>query len=76
MGNMFSRPQPQAQPKAPDPTPLAMRDDEATRREKMKTYAAAAQRGGSESTRLSNGDLGSSASTRTGAAPSRVLGAG
>jgi hypothetical protein len=76
MGNMFSAPKPQQQPKAPEPTPLPIRDDEAMRREKMKTYAAASQRGGSESTRMSGGDLGSVANTRTGAAPSRVLGAG
>lgn len=77
MGNMFSAPRPQAASvpaKSPEVTPLPVRDDEAERREKQKTYAAASRRGGRESTNLTQSRLGdmSLADTRSG---SSVLGA-
>lgn len=80
MGNMFGKP-PQATPPPamPAPTPLPIRDDEAERRAKMKEYAAASKRTGSESTRMSKLGDGSSvaADTRSGSStPSAVLGAG
>lgn len=73
MGNMFSKPKVDPMPVQKEPTPLPIRDDEAERREKMKTYAAAATRTGETSTRMSKMGASDTAQTRTG---SSVLGAG
>jgi hypothetical protein len=78
MGNMFSRPKVEAPPRAPDPTPLPIRDDVAERREKRKVWANIASRTGDGSTRLSGmaADL-SRADTRSGVMDrtSTILGA-
>lgn len=74
MGNMFSKPDVQQPAPMKEPTPLPIRDDEANRKARMKTYAAASMRSGAESTNLTN-RMGDSreAQTRTGSA---VLGGG
>lgn len=72
MGNMFSKPEVQQAPEPKPTTPLPIRDDEAMRKEKMKTYTAAAKRSGAESTKFGRmGDGGAPAETR-----SMVLGGG
>lgn len=73
MGNMFSKPKVAEMPAAaPTPAPLPIRDDEAMRKEKMKTYAAAAKRSGDESTRMTTNRMGDSSDATT---RSTVLGA-
>lgn len=58
--NLFSKPKIPA-PEAPKALP--QQDDEAARKARLKSYAALAQSGGRESTRLSNG---STSETRLG----------
>lgn len=73
MGNIFAKPKVEAAPVQKEATPLPIRDDEAERRDKIKTWAAASKRGGEASTRMSSMGDNDAAQTRTGSA---VLGAG
>jgi hypothetical protein len=73
MGNMLGKPKVEAAPAAKEATPLPIRDDDAERREKIKTWASASKRGGEISTRVSRVGDSDMAQTRTGSA---VLGSG
>lgn len=58
MGKMFKGPKASSIPMPQAPTPLPTRDDEAMRRERMKTYAQRSKRSGRESTNLTTSRLG------------------
>lgn len=65
MGKFFSGPKQQAMPEPKAPTPMPIEDDEALRRKKISEYAKIGQRGGRESTQLTQSRLGDVSLTDT-----------